>query len=454
MAAISLGCAKNRIDTEEILGYLSGKGFILTDDYKSADLIIVNTCSFIEEAQQESVNTLLELVEEKDFSTAKRPKIVAAGCLVEIFGDKITREMPFVDGAIGVHSYSSLDTFVNDLFKGERPVIKQEAPKEYCSLAPRVLTSPVHSANLKIAEGCNNRCHYCLIPLIRGPYRSRNPEEIVNEAAELADRGAKEINIIAQDTTAYGHARGEYPDLCGLIKKILAVRPGFRLRIMYTYPSRINDELIELVAGEPRVCNYLDVPIQHCSDHILKKMGRHYDKKDLEALFFKLRRRIPGLALRTTVMVGYPGETVADFEELSRFIEEFYFESLGAFIHSPQESTPAVNNARQVSKRVGRRRYRQLMIKQQHLVRRTNEKRIGEYLNVLVEGPLPGKSGWYYGKSEYQAPEVDGVTYFRAKKPLAPGTPVKVKVRAVSAYNFIAKKLGTAFSRGSRGDWI
>lgn len=442
LAAISLGCAKNRIDTEEILGYLSSRGFILTEDYKSADLILVNTCSFIEDAQQESVNTMLELLEETDPLSEKRPKIVAAGCLVELFGDEITRKMPFVDGAIGVHSYACLDDFVAQLFKGKKPVIKKEAPLDYSSLGPRVLTTPVHSANLKIAEGCNNRCNYCLIPTIRGPYRSRAPREIVNEAAELADRGAREINIIAQDITAYGHEQGGQLDLCALLEKILAARSGFRLRLMYTYPSRITDDLIKLVAREPRICNYLDVPIQHCNDRILEKMGRQYRKKDLEVLLSKLRRDIPGLALRTTIMIGYPGETRAEFGELLQFIEQHPFESLGAFIYSAHDPASRDNVDRQVPGRISQRRYRQLMLKQQGIARMVNERRIGEMIRVLVDGNFPGSKDWHYGKSEYQAPEVDGLTFIRSKEPLKPGTMVKAKVRAVSAYSYYAKKMG------------
>ena len=437
LAAISLGCAKNRIDTEEVLGYLAGKGFILTDDYERADVIFVNTCSFIDQAQQESVNTLLELTEQNIPGGWERPRIVAAGCLVEIYGDKILEELPFVDGAIGVHSYFKLDRFIDDLFKGKRPVFKEKAPKKYSTLASRVLTTPVHSANLKIAEGCSNRCHYCLIPTIRGPYRSRNPEDIVDEARYLAKLGAREINIIAQDTTAYGMDCDEYPDLAGLLKKILKTSTGFRLRIMYTYPSRITDDLIDLIASEARICKYLDIPIQHCSSRVLKKMGRHYNKQDLEELFSGLHRKIPGLAMRTTLMIGYPGERSIDFHELLDFVAHYPFESLGAFTYSPQKNSPAGDAGAQVSKRISRKRYRQLMLKQRSIARGLNEKKIGERINVLVDGALTEGGKWYCGKSEFQAPEVDGATFIRSKQPLAPGSMVSVRVRAVSPYNFI-----------------
>lgn len=441
LAAISLGCSKNRIDTEEILGYLSTKGCILTNDYRSADLIIVNTCSFIETAQQEAVSTLLDLT---DLAAAvkeaggKKPKIVAAGCLVEVFGDDIIKDMPAVDGAIGVHSYSRLDYFVDQVFRGQQEVIKNDPPHEYRALSSRLLTSPVHSVNVKIAEGCSNRCHYCLIPAIRGPYRSRDPEEIIAEINDLLDRGSREINLIAQDTTAYGHDRENYPDLAGLIEAIMERNSYFRLRIMYTYPSRIDDRLIELIAKEPRICNYLDIPLQHCNDHVLKKMGRLYNRKNLEELIQKLRNQIPDLALRTTLMVGYPGETSAYFNDMLSFIEEYPFESLGAFTYSKQGGTIAGNAEHQVSRRVSNKRYRELMSKQQRIARQLNEKLAGKQLTVLVEGTLRPGSNWHYGRAEFQAPEVDGVVYFRSPVNLQPGSWVSVKIKAISSYNLLA----------------
>ncbi len=441
LAAISLGCSKNRVDTEEILGYLSTKGCTITNDYRSADLIIVNTCSFIEEAQQEAVNTLLELTELAESvkgTGGKKPKIVAAGCLVELFGTNIIKDIPAVDGAIGVHSYSSLDYFIDRLFSGKQEVIKNDPPPEYRALSSRLLTTPVHSASVKIAEGCSNRCHYCLIPAIRGPYRSRNPEEIIAEINDLLDQGSREINLIAQDTTAYGHDRENYPDLAGLIEAIMERKSYFRLRIMYTYPSRIDDRLIELIAKEQRICNYLDIPLQHCNDHVLKKMGRLYNRKDLEELIQKLRNQIPDLALRTTLMVGYPGESSAYFNDMLSFIEEYPFESLGAFTYSKQGGTIAGNTEHQVSRRVSKKRYRELMSKQQRIARQLNKKLTGRELTVLIDGTLRPGSKWYYGRSEFQAPEVDGVVYFRSPVKLQPGSWVSVKIKAISSYDLLA----------------
>jgi len=432
---VSLGCSKNRIDTEEVLGYLAGNGYILTDDYLSADVIFINTCGFIEDAQQESVNTILEMVEQ---TRSKRPRIVAAGCLVEVFGDQVLESIPGLDGAIGVHSYRELDRFMDQLFAGERPVFKNSPSGTYHSLSSRILTTPGHSASVKIADGCNNRCHYCMIPSIRGPYRSREPLEIVNEVNELLNRGTFEINLIAQDTTAYGIDQPGHPDLSGLLEQILAINRDFRLRIMYTYPSRIDDNLIELIRAENRICKYLDVPIQHSSNRILGLMGRHYVREELHSLFKKLRLRIPGLALRTTVMVGYPGERNHHFRELLAFIEECPFESLGAFVYSRQEGTPAAGSEELVPARVGRKRRRELMLKQKRIARQANQKYIGKRLPILVEGQDSTAGNCYYGRTEYQAPEVDGITRIFSTQELKPGTLVSAEIRAAGPYNLLA----------------
>ncbi len=418
-----------------MLGYLAGKGCILTGHYKSADVIFINTCGFIEDAQQESVNTILEMVNR---ARSTPPMIVAAGCLVEVFGEKIMESIPELDGAIGVHSYGELDRFMDGLLSGERPVIINSPGGSYHSLSSRVLTTPVHSAYVRIADGCNNRCHYCMIPAIRGPYRSRPPGEIVGEISDLLDRGASEINLIAQDTTAYGVDFDGKPGLAGLLENILELDRDFRIRIMYTYPARIDDRLIRLIREENRICKYLDIPIQHVSNRILQRMGRQYGRDDLEVLFKKLRRLIPEIALRTTVMVGYPGETGRQFLELLEFMEEQPFESLGAFTYSRQGGTPAAELDRPVPGRVGKKRLKELMLHQKKIARRVNQKFAGQRLPVLVEGKSAAGKGWYYGRTDYQAPEVDGLTYFRSGIDLKPGARVSVTVKAAGPYNLLA----------------
>ncbi len=423
------------MDTEEILGYLSGRGYILTDHYPSADAVFINTCAFIEEAQQESINTILETASSLG---SNKTKIIAAGCLVEVFGKTLLKKIPELDGAIGVHSYRQLDQFMDKLFEGKRALIKHRPSEEYQSIASRILTTPVYNANVKIADGCNNRCHYCMIPAIRGPYRSRAPEDIKREVEELVAGGAKEINLIAQDTTAYGLDQTDWPDLTGLLEEILSIPGNFRIRIMYTYPSRINDGLIGLIREENRICKYLDIPIQHCSDEVLIKMGRSYRQQDLENLFRKLRRQIPSLAVRTTVMVGFPGEKGYHFKDLLNFIEKQKFENLGAFIYSSQEKTPAGGYDQKVPARIAQKRYKTLMMRQKKMSRANNKKYLGQRLPILVEGKISGDGAWYYGRTEYQAPEVDGLVFFPASKVLKPGSWVSAVITAAGPYNLMA----------------
>ncbi len=437
VAAISLGCSKNRIDTEEILGFLSKLGFILTDDYRLADIVLVNTCSFISQAQQESINTLLEVA----MHTRKnQAKLIVAGCLVETFGSKIINNIPEIDGAIGVHSYRDLKRFIKMVLNNKRTVFKRKPTEQYASLSPRVLTTSAHSTNVKIAEGCSNFCHYCLIPKIRGHYRSRDPGEIIAEIKYLLKNGTREISLIAQDTTAYGCDREDVPDLAGLIEKILEIGDHFWLRIMYTYPSRIDDKLINLIANESRICNYLDIPIQHVNDHVLLKMARSYTKDELITLIKKIKSRIPDLALRTTLLIGYPDESRRQFEELISFIKKYPFERLGAFAYSAQRGTVAGNSLTQTPKRVINRRRREIMEKQRLLAHQINLKMIGKKMVLLVDKVPDVKGKWYYGRNEYQAPDVDGGVYFRSTAALKQGDWVSVEICAASPYNLLATR--------------
>ncbi len=436
VAAVSLGCSKNRVDTEEILGLLSSRGCVLTDNYRLADIIIVNTCSFIESAQQESIETLLEMAAE---NPGNKPKIVAAGCLVELFGSGIIKSMAEVDGAIGVHSYKHLNRLINMVLKDKRTVIKKSPTDNYRSLASRVMTTPAHSAVVKIGEGCSNNCRYCLIPRIRGPYRSRDPEEIVAEIDGLLQKGAREISLIAQDTTAYGSDFEDFYDLAGLIRKILSLQHKFWLRIMYTYPSRLTDDLIDLIAAEDRICKYLDIPIQHSSDRVLQLMGRKYNNSYLNELFNKLRKRIPQLALRTTCMVGYPGESRREFNNLLQFIQLHRFERLGTFTYSAQEGTDACgSHLKPIPRRIARKRHRELMLNQQRIAEELNKELIGRKMTIIIDKALESGSRWYFGRSEYHAPDVDGGVYVFSKNTLTAGQWFTVTIRAASPYNLLA----------------
>jgi ribosomal protein S12 methylthiotransferase len=436
-AAISLGCSKNRVDTEEVLGLLTGWGCILTDDYRSADIIFVNTCGFIESAQQESINTLLEMV---SIRGRKRPKLVAAGCLVEVYGNSILRAIPEIDGAIGVHSYKGLSLFMQALLSGRRAVLKMAPADEYRSLSARVLTCSAHSVNVKIAEGCSNRCHYCLIPKIRGPYRSRPAEEIVTEISALLQAGTREISLIAQDTTAYGSEQQGHPDLGDLIKMILELKHKFWLRIMYTYPTRIDNKLIDILASDSRICRYLDIPLQHVNGDLLKQMARFYSKNYISELLGKIRNNIPGIALRTTFMVGYPGEKRSQFKELLKFIEDNPFERLGAFVYSKQKGTVAGSSGSQVPRRVAAKRLELLMLSQQDISRELNQKLIGEKMLILVDKQAGSSGNWYYGRTEYQAPEVDGGVYIHSRLALKTGDWIMARIKGASDYDLLAVK--------------
>lgn len=435
IAAISLGCSKNRVDTEEALHLLVSLGSTLINDYNAADIIIVNTCSFISEAQKESVDTLLEVGK---ITANSRAKLVVSGCLVELYGSKLLKLIPELSGAIGAHSYRDLPQFIKIILSGRRAFLKKKPVKDYCRLPGRILTTPPHSVSVKIAEGCSNRCHYCLIPEIRGFYRSRPAGDIVDEIKLLVERGTREIILIAQDTTAYGNDRAGFPDLAGLIKMIMKIDHDFWLRIMYTYPSRIDDNLIGVIASEERVCNYLDIPFQHISDPVLEKMNRHYRMQDLVALIRKLRNRIPDIAVRTTVMVGFPGERKAFFDELIAFIEEYNLEHIGAFTYSAQEGTEAFRYPMKIPQRVAKKRYRILMEKQQQIALELNRRSVGKILPVIVDRPYKNNGCLYIGRTEYQAPEVDGYILLRSNKILEAGTVIKVRICAASTYNLLA----------------
>lgn len=417
------------------------EGFILTSDYRDADLIIINTCSFIEEAQQESVNTLLKTAEELKGSGAY---LVVTGCLVEIYGTKILRYIPDIDGAIGVHSYRHLKKFLSMVFRGIRVTIKCTPLPLYCSLSPRILTTPPHSACVKIAEGCSNHCGYCLIPKIRGPYRSRDPQEINNEIEQLLKNGTKEIILIAQDTTAYGIDRSNFPDLSGLIKQVLDRDNKFWLRIMYTYPSRIKKEMIIQMAEDNRVCRYLDIPIQHSSDRILALMKRSYSRQDIKLLVNHLRKEIPDIALRTTCMVGFPGEKKHDYEILLDDLDILKFDHLGAFAFSLQEDTAASGLSGKVPSRAAKKRLNKLMLTQQLISLDLNKKLVGKRITILIEERMKPDGNWYYGRSEFQAPEVDGGVFLYSRRSLKPGDWATAKIAAASPYNLLA--INTAYS--------
>ncbi len=434
IAAISLGCAKNRIDSEEYLGYLASKGHIITDDREWADLVLINTCAFIEKAQQESINTILE---EASSRRERKPLLVATGCLPQLEGRSLLAKLPELDGAIGVHSYKEIDHLVKQIAGGRRCFHCRPPGDSYNALFSRLRTTAPHSADVKIAEGCDNRCAYCLIPRIRGSYRSRPPGEITAEIEQLLQGGAREISLIAQDTTAYGTDRQEYGDLAALVRRILSTDRHFWLRIMYTYPSRITAGLLDLMNEDQRLLKYIDLPIQHASSPILQAMRRSYNRPDLEQLIGGMRRKVPGITLRTTVMVGFPGERRRSFDNLTLFLKQFPFERLGAFTYSNQDGTDAYKYHPQVPHRVKERRLKELMETQKEIAAALNKKLIGKRVTILVDRAGERGKGWHLGRTAGQAPEVDGSVYFRSPRSIPAGSFAKVTITAAGAYNYL-----------------
>ena len=435
---VSLGCDKNLVDSEVMLGLLTREGYTLTDDETEADIIVVNTCSFIHDAKQESINTLLEMAEYKNNGSAK--VLIAAGCLAQRYQQEILDEIGEVDAVIGTTGYGDICKVVDEVLKGKRLVDVhnlEELPKMD---AGRVITTGGYSSYLKIADGCDKHCTYCIIPKIRGEYRSYPKEQILKDARDLAASGVKELNIVAQETTMYGK------DLYGkkvfheLLRELCRIDGIEWIRILYCYPEEITDELIQVIKEEKKICHYLDLPIQHASDAILKKMGRRTNKAQLKAIIEKLRREIPDIALRTTLITGFPGETQAQHEELMEFVEDMCFDRLGVFTYSPEEDTAAALMPDQIDEAVKQQRKDELMMLQQDIAFEISEDMVGRTLEVLVEGRLP-EEDVYIGRTYKDAPDVDGYIFISAQEELMSGDMVKVQVTGSSEYDLIGEVL-------------
>ena len=405
---VSLGCAKNQVDAEMLLYTLRQNGFELVNDPADADAVIVNTCGFIESAKQESINEIIELGELK--REGKIKAIIVTGCLAERYQSDIAKQLYEVDAAIGIGANKRIAEVVREALSGKKV---EEFPDKL--LLPleggRVQSTPFYTAYLKIAEGCDNRCTYCAIPMIRGGFRSRPIEALIDEAKGLAARGVRELNVIAQDTTRYGTDLYGEPSLDRLLRELCKIDGLHWIRILYCYPDSITDGLIDVIAQEEKIVKYIDLPLQHCNGEILKRMNRRGDRASLTALLNKLRSRIPGIVLRTTFITGFPGETEEQFEELAEFADEIRFERLGCFAYSQEEDTPAASMPDQVDDDVKNRRAELIMDKQQRIMEEYGEAMIGAELEVLVEG-FDRLSGCWFGRSRADAPEVDGCVFF------------------------------------------
>ena len=431
---VSLGCSKNLVDTEVMLHALHSAGYEITPDETEADVIVINTCGFIESAKQESIDNILDLAWLKENRSLRG--IVATGCLVERYREQVLEEMPEVDALVGVGSISRIAEAVASVLRGERGFCAFDDKETSPLGGERVLTTPPYTAYLKIAEGCDNRCTYCAIPLIRGGFRSRTIEDIVEEAKDLERLGVKELNLIAQDTSRYGlDLYGEYR-LADLVRAICAETEIPWIRLLYCYPDKITDDLIEELATNPRLLKYMDIPIQHIADPILTAMNRHGDSALIRETVARLRTRVPGITLRTTAIVGFPGESEADFEELCRFIKEARFDRFGAFPYSAEEGTPAADLPNQVDEQIRQDRYDILMATQLPISEALNEEKIGSAIEVLCEGFDPVAEA-HYGRSAADAPDIDGKIYFTADRRIPEGEFITVRITEAMDYDLV-----------------
>lgn len=432
---ISLGCDKNLVDSELMLGLLTRGGYQLTNDALEADIAIVNTCSFIHDAKQESVNTILEMAELKKDANLKA--LIVTGCLSQRYKDEIMAEIEEVDAVLGTTSYDDIVNVIESVLSGNKNV---QCFKDINMLPEtrtgRILTTGGYFSYLKIAEGCDKHCTYCIIPKLRGHFRSVPMEDILEDAKALAASGVKELNIVAQETTVYGKDLYGKKMLHVLLKKLCEIPEIQWIRLLYCYPEEIYDALIETIKTEPKICHYLDIPIQHASDRILKRMGRRTSHDELVAIIEKLREEIPDIALRTTLITGFPGETEEDHEILKAFVEDMAFDRLGVFTYSAEEDTPAAIMDDQIDEKVKEARRDQLMQIQQEIAFEAAENMIGERVLVLIEGKIP-EDGVYIGRTYKDAPDVDGYIFVNAEEELMSGDIVLTDIVGASDYDLI-----------------
>ena len=439
---VSLGCDKNLVDTEKMLGVAGGLGVSFTDDETEADAILINTCCFIGDAKEESVNTILEMARYKE--EGKCRALIVAGCLAQRYKQEIIDEIPEVDAILGTTSYEEIGNVLTRLF-GEEKEKKEEHISCFHDLKElpetakkRVMTTGGHYAFLKIAEGCDKRCSYCIIPYLRGPYRSVPMEQLLAEARELADNGVRELILVAQETTLYGKDLYGEKTLPKLLHELAQIPGIYWIRIQYCYPEEITDELIQTIKTEEKVCHYLDIPIQHASDRILKRMGRRTHKAELKERIGALRREIPDIALRTTFICGFPGESEEDHEELMEFVEEMEFERVGVFTYSAEEDTPAYSYPDQIPEEVKEERRADVMELQQEIAFEHCENMVGKVLDVMIEGKVADEPA-YVGRTYMDAPNVDGLIFVNADEMLMSGDFVRVKVTGANEYDLIGE---------------
>ena len=431
---ISLGCDKNLVDSEVMLGLLASRGYEMIDDEQEADIIVVNTCCFIHDAKQESVDNILEMAEYK--KTGKLKALIVTGCLAERYRQEIIDEIPEVDAVLGTTAYDKILDAVDEALEGKYFLEMEDLQALPVVDTKRQITTGGHFAYMKIAEGCDKHCTYCIIPKIRGTYRSVPMEQLIKEAEELAAQGVKELILVAQETTLYGKDLYGEKSLHKLLKELCKVSGIQWIRILYCYPEEITDELIQVIKEEPKICHYLDLPIQHANDEILKRMGRRTSKQELLDIVTKLRKEIPDICLRTTLITGFPGETEEQHQELVEFVDEMEFDRLGVFTYSPEEDTPAATMPDQIEEEVKLERQAELMELQQEIAFDTAEKMIGREMLVMIEGKIADEPA-YVGRTYRDAPKVDGLIFVETGELLMSGDFAKVTVTGAEEYDLI-----------------
>lgn len=439
VGVISLGCAKNLVDTEVMLGILQENGITITPNPAEADILIINTCAFIASAKEESITTILNFAEYKTEGNCR--SLIVAGCLGQRYRQELLDEMPEIDAVVGTGAWHRIMEAVEDTLSGRRVILIGKKESIYSAKTPRLITTPDYTAYVKIAEGCNHRCAFCAIPLIRGKQISRPIEDIRAEVEKLAENGVKEINLIAQDTTNYGRDIYGEVKLCDLLRELVKVEKIHWIRLLYSYPQHFTDELIDLIASEPKICKYVDLPLQHADDAVLKRMHRPDTRESIEKLLNKLREKIPGVAIRSTFMVGFPGETDEEFQTLKNFIETQRLDKVGVFVYSPEEGTAAYEMDGQVDEGTTQERYHELMSIQSLISQEINESLEGKEFEVLVEGRDMEVSEVVAGRSYREAPEVDGQIYIENDNRSKAGDIIRVKVLAGFVYDLAAEKI-------------
>lgn len=437
---VSLGCDKNRIDSEILLGTISNE-YEITNDPKEADIIIVNTCGFIEKAKEESINTILEMAQYK--TNYKCKLLIATGCLTQRYGEELKNLMPEIDIMLGVNDYKKIHKLIREFISEQKTSLQVNYSDSNINEGKRILTTASQTAYLRIAEGCNNFCTYCIIPKIRGKFRSRNMENILKEAEGLSKQGVKEIILVAQDTTLYGSDIYGEKKLHILIKELAKIQGIEWIRVLYCYPEEIYEELVDEIASNKKVVKYLDLPIQHISSKILKRMGRKTNKEDIIEKIDLIRSKIKGINLRTSLIVGFPGEEEEDFEELKDFLKEYKLDKVGVFTYSREEGTPAAKMENQIDENIKEKREKTLMMIQRDISKEINQLKINNIYDILVEGY---NGEYYFGRNYEMIPEVDGKVFFKSENKIKNGEIVRVQIKSCTDYDLV----GVVYNESSK----